>query len=533
MTTPTPPTSSTTDVLIVGAGPTGSALAIDLARRGISVRVIDKATRGFPGSRAKGLQPRTLEVLYDLGALPDITAGGSLYPPMGLHLGPVTVPLRMMAKGQRGPDIPFPDTWLIPQSRTNQALHDVLESHGVCVESDSELADFTDSGTSVIAHVVSPRGREEVNARYVVGADGGSSVVRKQAGIEFTGSTDDADRTLIIDATVAGKLSRKYWHVWPGLGGRFIGACPLPHSDLFQWMIRLAPDEEAPSGIDAINARIQSHTRNKHLSITSISWESVFRPNIRLAERYRRGRVLLAGDAAHVHPPAGAQGLNTGIGDAYNLGWKLAQVLAGAPESLLDTYEQERRPIAAGVLGLSTKKYEGIGKLDPSSYRRGSDEKQLTLTYRGGPLAPSAADHTATLRVGDRAPDADLLSRDGDRVRLFDAYRGTHFTALAYGPHAATSLAALRWPVTGAPLQRLRIDAGTSGPSVHPREEGPATGDLVDTSGGFRQAYGVSGDTLLVIRPDGYIGHIAQHDLIRSTQAVIDTLTPAAEGAVA
>jgi hypothetical protein len=224
--------------------------------------------------------------------------------------------------------------------------------------------------------------------------------------------------------------------------------------------------------------------------------------------------------------------LNTGIGDAYNLGWKLAQVLAGAPESLLDTYEQERRPIAAGVLGLSTKKYEGIGKLDPSSYRRGTDEKQLTLTYRGGPLAPMAADRTATLRVGDRAPDADLLSRDGDRIRLFDAYRGTHFTALAYGPHAATSLAALRWPVVGAPLQRLRVDAGTTG-TADLRDAGLPTDDLIDATGGFRRTYGVSVDTLLLIRPDGYIGHIAQHDLTRSTQAVIDMLTPAVEGAVA
>jgi 2-polyprenyl-6-methoxyphenol hydroxylase-like FAD-dependent oxidoreductase len=227
--------------------------------------------------------------------------------------------------------------------------------------------------------------------------------VRKQLGVQFSGSTDEADRILIVDAAVSGGLSRKYWHVWPDLGGRFVGACPLPHSDLFQWMIRLDPSEEPPRSAEEITRRIRSHTNNKRLTVRDIAWQSVFRPNIRLAEHYRRGRVLLAGDA-HVHTPAGAQGLNTGIGDAYNLGWKLAQVLAGANDALLDSYEQERRPIAAGVLGLSTKKYQGIGKLDPSSYRRGKHEKQLALTYFGGPLASPAADRTATLRwaIGPR-----------------------------------------------------------------------------------------------------------------------------------
>jgi 2-polyprenyl-6-methoxyphenol hydroxylase-like FAD-dependent oxidoreductase len=399
-------TTSTTDVLIVGAGPAGTALAIDLARRGVAVRLIDKAPHAFDGSRAKGIQPRTLEVLDDLGALPDILDHGALYPPMGIHLGPLTVPFRMMAKGRRSPDVPFPDTWLIPQHRTDRALHARFESLGGRVDFGTELVDFIDHGTHITARVTTTDGGEDITARYLVGADGGASRVRKVLGVEFSGSTDEADRILIVDAAVSGGLSRKYWHVWPGLKGRFVGACPLPHSDTFQWMIRLSPDEQPPQDLAQINARIQAHTRNKRLVLRDIQWQSVFRPNIRLA---------------HVHTPAGAQGLNTGIGDAYNLGWKLGQVLAGADDGLLDTYEQERQPIAAGVLGLSTKKYEGIGKFDPSSMRRGKDEKQLSLTYHGGPLAPLAADRTATLRVGDRAPNADVVDGHGNRVRGTDA----------------------------------------------------------------------------------------------------------------
>jgi 2-polyprenyl-6-methoxyphenol hydroxylase-like FAD-dependent oxidoreductase len=512
--------TSTTDVLIVGAGPAGTTLAIDLARRGVAVRLIDKAPHAFDGSRAKGIQPRTLEVLDDLGALPDVINNGALYPPMGIHLGPITIPFRMMAKGRPGPDVPFPDTWLIPQHRTDRALHARFESLGGRVEFGTELTEFTDHDTHVTAHVTTSDGAEDITGRYLVGADGGASRVRKILGVEFGGSTDEADRMLIVDAAVSGGLSRKYWHVWPGFKGRFVGACPLPHSDNFQWMIRLSPDEQAPQNLAQINARIRAHTRNKRLTLRDIQWQSVFRPNIRLAESYRRGRVLLAGDAAHVHTPAGAQGLNTGMGDAYNMGWKLGQVLAGADDRLLDTYEQERQPIAAGVLGLSTKKYEGIAKFDPSSMRRGKDEKQLGLTYHGGPLAPLAADRTATLRVGDRAPNADLVAADGDRMRLFDAYRGPNFAAIAYGGHAAAALAELDWPTAGAQLTRLIID--TDGDGDRP------DGALTDPSGEFARIYGLTRDTLLLIRPDGYIGHIAIHNVAESTRDAVQAMTPQA-----
>jgi 2-polyprenyl-6-methoxyphenol hydroxylase-like FAD-dependent oxidoreductase len=417
-----------------------------------------------------------------------------------------------MAKGRRGPDVPFPDTWLIPQSSTTRALHARLESLGGRVEFGTELRDVRTDGNLVTARVSASGSTEEITARYLVGADGGASPVRHQLGVRFSGSTDDADRILIVDATVSGRLSRRYWHIWPGLGGRFVGACPLPHTDLFQWMIRLAPGEHPPEGAEHITSRIRSHTGDSQLALRDIAWQSVFRPNIRLAEHYRSGRVLLAGDAAHVHTPAGAQGLNTGIGDAYNLGWKLAQVLAGADPALLDTYEAERRPVAAGVLGLSTRKYQGIGRLNPSSYRRGKQEKQLALSYHGGPLASSATDctatdRTATLRVGDRAPDADLLSVDGEQVRLFDAYRGPHFTAIGYGRDAAAALSQLDWPAGGAALIRLAVDAG-------PASDGAA---LIDGKGHFRRIYGLNADALLLIRPDGYIGHIALEDFARGT----------------
>lgn len=504
------------DVLIVGAGPVGTVLAVDLARRGLDVRIIDKASASFPGSRAKGVQPRTLEVFQDLGVVEDILRAGSDYPLLGLHLGPLTLPWRMMAHQKRTADVPFPNTLLIPQFRTDKILQTRLAALGGRVEHGRQFLDLTQDASSVTARVSGPGEQiETITARYLVGADGGASPVRHGQGIDFIGSTHEEDRMVIVDAVTSG-LSRERWHVWPGKSGQFVAACPLPHSDLFQWMIRLAPDETPPADLAAINQRIQKRISKPAVVLRDARWTSVFRPNIRLAKTYRQGRVFLAGDAAHAHTPAGAQGLNTGVQDAYNLGWKLGQVLAGADPGLLDSYQAERQPIAAAVLNLSTQKYEGIAKLDPSSIRRGKDEKQLALSYQDGPLALGTA-MTGTLRIGDRAPDADLRAANGAAVRLFDELAGPQFTAIAYGDQAARDLERLSWPAAGAPLKRLVINAK--------RPTGALQG-FKDIAGRFRRAYGMAGPALLLIRPDGYIGHIASSDMLASTQAAVARFVP-------
>jgi 2-polyprenyl-6-methoxyphenol hydroxylase-like FAD-dependent oxidoreductase len=510
------------DVLVVGAGPSGAALAIDLVRRGLRVRIIDKATHAFAGSRAKGVQPRTLEVLEDLGALEDVLAGGGAYPPLGIHAGPLTVPWRMIANRKPSADIPFPNTWLIPQERTDGALHARLHAWRTNVEFGTELLALTAGEQSVNATVRNAEGIEHIEARYVAAADGGSSNVRRQLGISFNGSTDEEDRMVIADAVVTG-LSRDRWHIWPERRGRFMGACPLPHSDLFQWMIRLAPGEEPGLDKAALTKRIRAHTGNTRIELHDIHWASVFRPNIRLADHYRVGRVFLLGDAAHVHTPAGAQGLNTGIQDAYNLGWKLAQVLSGAPDRLLDTYEAERLPVAAFVLGLSTAKYDALAKPSPSSIRRGSKEQQLAISYRGGPLAPRTTQPSRTLHVGDRAPDAALIDVDGRATRLYHAFCGPHFSAVAYGSRAASALARMHWTSAGAGLTRVFIDSKSTGKGG---ASAPFAEALTDRAHTFRRAYGVSGDALFLVRPDGYIGHIATGDALETHSGAVAAMTP-------
>jgi hypothetical protein len=199
-----------------------------------------------------------------------------------------------------------------------------------------------------------------------------------------------------------------------------------------------------------------------------------------MVDRYRVGRAFLAGDAAHVHSPAGAQGMNTGIQDAANLGWKLAHVLRGADAGLLDTYEAERLPVAAGVLGLSTL-LTGRRMVDRGA--EGEQTMQFGVTYRGGPLATEPGEGLA--RPGDRAPDAPGRTPDGAPVRLFELFRpdpAPHWTLLGFG---------VTPPPVDGPVRRVTV--------------GPA-GDLVDVDGYARAAYGPSAGELVAVRPDGHVG---------------------------
>src|SRR5690606_6951731 len=239
------------------------------------------------------------------------------------------------------------------------------------------------------------------------------------------------------------------------------------------------PDLSASGLTDMVAAR----TGRDDIRIHSVAWASAYSMNARLADRYRVGRVLLVGDAAHIHPPTGGQGLNTGVQDAYNLGWKLAAVANGGPEALLDTYEEERRPVAADVLGLSTQLLEQAKR---GEMRRGREVDQLGVGYAGSTLALEHPERTGGLRAGDRAPDAPIRGAAGQPRRLFELFKGTHWTLLGYEVD--------RDPV--APRQGLRI------------HRIGARGDMMDDDHHFRDVYGLAPGDWVLVRPDGYVGAI-------------------------
>ena len=304
-----------TSVLIVGAGPTGLTLALDLARRGISFRLIDAAASPFAGSRGKGIQPRTLEIFEDFGVIEAILAAGMAYPRVRIHLGPFSLRAGSLASSKPPTEgVPYPNLWMVPQSRTEQILRERLAELGGEVECGKALATFTQTEHGVDAVLKSG---EVVRATFLVGCDGGHSTVRKVLGLRLEGEAIDDKPMLVADLEIEG-LDRRDWHVWPSLAGGVIALCPLPNTPLFQLIARA----KAASGIEDAVLKVTGHR------VERVAWSSIYQPAVRMVDRYRVGRVLLAGDAAHVHPPAGGQGLNTGIQDAYNLGWKLACVVA-------------------------------------------------------------------------------------------------------------------------------------------------------------------------------------------------------------
>jgi 2-polyprenyl-6-methoxyphenol hydroxylase-like FAD-dependent oxidoreductase len=391
-------------VLIIGAGPTGLTLAIDLARRGISCRIVDAAETPRNGSRGKGIQPRTLEIFDDLGVIDSILADGGPYPKLRIHVGPFS--LRAGSLGSSKPpteSIPYPNLWMVPQSRTEAILCERLRALGGKVEYGKTLSTLQQDQEGVNATFSTG---ETLRADFLVGCDGGRSTVRKALDLKLEGETIDEKPMFVADVEIDG-LDRRDWHLWPSLKSGVIGLCPLPGTSLFQLTAK------AETIGEDIESAVHKTTGQR---IRRVAWSSIYQPAVRMVDRYRVGRVFLAGDAAHVHPPTGGQGLNTGVQDAYNLGWKLAHVLRGGLDSLLDTYESERLPIAAAVLGLSKR------LLQTRSIKRGDATNQLALHYRTSSL--SSGEALGGLYPGDRMPDVRLA----DGSRLFEHLRGCHAT---------------------------------------------------------------------------------------------------------
>jgi hypothetical protein len=345
------------------------------------------------------------------------------------------------------------------------------------------LEGFQQDDDGVTATIRRTGAVETVSARYLVGTDGGRSLVRHTLDIGFPGKTLGV-RAVVADLSLEG-LDRGAWHRWnDGLPDQ-ISLCPLQGTALFQLQAPVPLEGEVDLSAEGLAAMVVARTRRADLRVRSVSWASAYGMNARLADRYQVGRVFLAGDAAHIHPPTGGQGLNTSVQDAYNLGWKLAAVLNGAPPSLLATYEEERRPIAAGMLGLATRLLDAAK--NKGGMRRGRDTQQLDLSYAGSSLAFGTARPTSGVVAGDRAPDAPIHGAAGQPTRLFSLFQGHH------------------WTLLGNEIDHASVVASRPGLRIHVVGE---KGDIVDDGGHLRRAYGFMPGDWVLVRPDGYIGAI-------------------------
>ncbi|SET40688.1 FAD-dependent monooxygenase [Geodermatophilus poikilotrophus] len=545
------------DVLVVGAGPTGLTLACDLRRRGLTVRVVERLPQPELKSRGKGVQPRTLEVLDDLGVVDRVLEAGwsrdlrvRWYVQRELLLD-----LRLPGRDPL-PDTPHPNLVLIPQWRTEQVLRERLVELGGAVEWGRELVGLEQDGDGVLASVAtSPDGAvATIRAGWVVGCDGGHSRVRDLLGLALQGESRE-ERFLFGDVEVDGLEPADSGYVWFD-GGEYLAASPFRGLRAWQVQASLPAGTQEPGSLELLQRLFTERSGLPDVRLSAPTWLSTWHSNVRLVDRYRVGRVFVAGDAAHLHSPVGGQGMNTGIQDAYNLGWKLALVVRGrAPDRLLDTYEEERRPIAAAVLSGSDLGYRAVFGADPvTTFLREhvltpalrlpavqrailGGVSELDLHYResslveehGTPLtatrwSPGHDDERADavdrlrfargVRAGDRAPDGVLEdAATGRSTRLSDAFRGPHATLLLFDGEARTDDGYASLATIADGVERL------SGADVRPwvvvwgrRLPAELVGRrvLLDPEGGTHRRYGATAEALYLVRPDGYVGLRAQ-----------------------
>ncbi|MGQ4715000.1 FAD-dependent monooxygenase [Streptomyces anulatus] len=537
-----------TDVLVVGAGPTGLVLACDLARRGAAVQIVDRSPAPPRTSRAKGPNPRSLEILDDLGVAEEVLAAGSAPLPMLKYRDrrPVAE-ADPWADSAPSPGARYDQGWLIAQWRLEGILRDRLAGYGVRVEPGREVVglaqgrdedDRSDEGDGDHVDVTYADGQAG-RARYVVGSDGAHSSVRKLLGITFEGTTAE-DRVMVCgDVDLAeGVLDRTRWHQWFDEDGAVM-LCPIPGTRT-GWWFQAGPERDgrgrplAPTA-DGFRRLLAHHTALSGRDLTRAELLSTYRVNVRMADRFRAGRVLLAGDAAHVHAIAGGLGMNTGIQDAFNLGWKLGLVLAGhADAELLDTYEEERLPVAARTLDLTSERLRATleairrpgGGLDAAIT---PDTTGLGVGYRWSSLAAGGRAPGAERpgpRAGDRAPDAPCAdAATGVRTRLHRVFAGPRTTVLGFGPGSAAVLRETADAYGGdAGVRVCRVYA------THEDRAGAEPGAVVDDAGHASAAYGAgaSGDTgagtVVVVRPDHYVGVLVPADDARSVREYLRRL---------
>jgi len=416
-------------VLIIGAGPTGLVLALWLTRLGITVRIIDKA--GIPGttSRALAVHARTLELYRQLDLADAVVEQGYSVPGT-----------RLWIRGREAARVPFEQLvsdltaygflHIFPQDEHERLLITRLESAGVRVERQRELVGFTDHGEQIEARLRGPNGLEQrVACAFLAGCDGARSMVRQTLGAAFPGGTYPQ---VFYVADVEGD--------GPAFNGDlnvdldesdFLAIFPLADRGRVRLIGTIEGDEKTLEqlGFDDISDRA---TRSLQLRIRKVNWFSVYHVHHRVTEYFRRGRAFLLGDAAHIHTPVGGQGMNTGIGDAINLAWKLKAVLSGsAPDALLDTYEAERRAFAVRLVRTTDRFFNvaaaqgrlaelvrtrlapfllpQVVKLESARDWIFRTISQITLNYRDHGLDEG---HLGAIRGGDRMPWVRMASGD-------------------------------------------------------------------------------------------------------------------------
>ena len=519
-----------TEVLIVGAGPTGLVLAGQLARLGVTFRVIDKNPHPSTTSKAIGLQYRVSEVLDWMGLTDQfrtrgvtLTAGVSCYV-KGAKLLTLR-PGRLNARVGKGAFVPR--ALIIPQSETEAILGESLCERGGRVEWGTGFVDFKHVPGGVVSRIQRADGTETmVQSKYLVSCEGAHSLIRKQAGFSFEGKTYPL-KFFMADVELNWRYGRDEVHAWMHPDG-VLAAMAMPGHNRWRLMIdsgTAVGEGPAEVTLQRVQEILAGRTGERDARAVNPTWLTEFKINCRMVDRFRNDRVFLAGDAAHIHSPSGGQGIVTGVQDAYNLAWKLGAVMRdGAPDRLLDTYGEERLPAAREVLRATDRNTNlffatktlsrllrdhvilPVLRLPPMQERLVREMSQLDKNYRASGLSEHQDRRLLKLgvrvRAGDRTPD--VVFEDpatGGRTSLFRLLGRCGLLALV-GPGRRGDGRTYRIVES---LARLGVDAFALTPSAGvPLPDGMAC--LTDVHGDFRRLYGARGEFVYLIRPDGHVG---------------------------
>ncbi|KAI5885538.1 uncharacterized protein SCHCODRAFT_02593253 [Schizophyllum commune H4-8] len=520
--------------LNVGAGPTGSSLALSLLKSGVPVRLIDKLPQPRVGQKGNGIQPRTIEVLNLLGVLDDFWKRSINLKKVRLYEMPgamkVAKEIALEPVVDPTPDKPWPNLRVMGQDRFEALLYEHLAKYGCEVERGTELRGFTQDADKVTAELVKADGStEHADFEFLVGCDGGHSTVRHGLGLAFLGETLHEKPMMLGDIEVKG-LDDSYWHMFDSnMGGAANGEtahtyCLFRTSEVPGLATVMAGGENASDRLDTRDGIIEHFlnlTGRKDVEFGELKCASWWRPNIRMVDSLGEGRVFVAGDAAHTHSPTGAQGMNSSIQDGLSLVHKKL-----APLSLLSTYTSERLPVIAAMLQKTTELYNKTSKAfkaHGAAYAAASDEmwerkselQQLGVNYRGSHIVldernpardaiPSAYGSGAGgLRAGDRAPSAPLRGEGVEK--LFDVLDSVRHTALVFTADETKA--------------RSVVDAVKALPEsvaqtvvIAPQgqiQDIPGVRVVEDVEGHAYRTYQVGDEsTTFVVRPDGAIGAI-------------------------
>jgi 2-polyprenyl-6-methoxyphenol hydroxylase-like FAD-dependent oxidoreductase len=505
-------TSPTPDVVVVGAGPVGLVAAHELARRGVRVRVIDKLTAPTDESRAIALHARSLDMLDRMGIVEDLLATGVKSTGMNMVANGKTlvrVPLDSV-------DSAFPYTCVTAQTETERVLTDHLAALGVTIDRGLDATGLTQDDDAVQLTVQRPDGStEHITTSWVIGTDGGHSTIRHLVGTKLEGSFK-GERFILGDVEAEHHLGNTHMYTFLSPDGPVV---MLPMRDgRVRFLAQIHDAPRTPLNLHPTQDQLQKivDERIGDITITQSHWLTCFEIHHGQVPAYRHGRVFLAGDAAHIHSPAGGQGMNTGMQDAFNLGWKLAATIRGeGGQTLLDSYHAERHPVGKGVIDftrLLTKVgtlkggarlvrdavIGAAGSIPPAARKMASNVEETNIGYKGSPAVIAAGPRHAKVVAGEHLPhipDAQLQKQLG-------AVCGAANTG-----HTVLTVTAGNPAPAAGPTDQMQVLVTT--------DERPVDGYdhvICDRGGSIAKRYGLRDGGRVVARPDGYVGAVVDLD---------------------